>query len=453
MIIRNKKLPNILAGMLAALISSTAPVWAQEKPYEGVEIVVADLTRITSDALKPFLPEFTEKTGIVVRFEQYGGRDLLQKISLDVEGKTGNFDVMYLSPSWMGPLVEGGHLLALDNHIESSGYDMSDFMPITMELVRYRDRPEIWSMPYLLTAHVMVYRKDLFEDPAEMAAFKDKYGYDLAAPSDMAQLLDVAEFFTRDTDGDGSIDLYGMAEPQQMHFQAWDWAQALVWTYGGSTLTPELRPALDSAEAAAGFEQGKLLQQYQPEAVLGWKTENQAFFREGNVAIMRVWNEAADALNNPEGSPVAGNVGYSLFPAAEGSDLVSGKSRVGGGGLAILNTSRNQEAAFEYLKWATSPELANRLYKSGGSIVRVSEFESAANRELRPWLDDLFPVVSQSIMHTAKHRPSLPESFAIEEQLALAWISFVSGDQSAEDALAAANSNIDNLMRDAGYYQ
>jgi multiple sugar transport system substrate-binding protein len=450
---RIRKSTGIVAGVLAAMVTAISPVWSQDKPYDGVEIVVADITRSTSDALKPFLSEFTEKTGIVVRFEQYASRDLLQRVLLDVEARTGNYDVMYLSPSWMGPLVEGGHLVALDDLIKSSAYDMTDFMPITMELVKYRDRPETWAMPYLLTAHVMVYRRDLFEDPTEMAAFKDKYGYDLAAPTDMAQLLDVAEFFTRDKDGDGSIDLFGMAEPQKMHFQAWDWAQALVWTHGGKTLTSELRPALNSDEAIKGFEQGKLLQQYQPEAVLGWKSENKAFFREGSVAIMRVWNEVADALNDPEKSPVAGKVGYSLFPAAAGSKMVSGKSRVGGGGLAILNTSQNQEAAFEYLKWVASPEMAKRLFKNGGSIVRVSEFESEENRQLRPWLNSLFPVVKQSILHTAKHRPSLPESFAIEEQLAQAWVSFVRGERTAKEALSLAHNNIDKLLKKAGYYK
>lgn len=439
-------------AILLALLGTSTSILAEDRPYEGVEIVVADITRSTSGAVRPFLDEFTEETGITVRFEQYPAGDLFQRILLDVESGSGNYDVMYASPSWLGPLVEGNHLVALDDMIAESDYSMDDFIPIAMELVKYRDRPEIWAMPYLLTTHVMVYRKDLFEDPTEMNAFRSEYGYELAPPEDMAQLRDVAEFFTRDTNGDGRNDLFGMAEPQQMHFQAWDWAQALVWTHGGETLTSDLRPALDSEEAARGFEQGKRLQQFMPQAVLGWESENQAYFRDGNVAIMRAWNEVADALNDPEKSPLAGDIGYSLFPAAEGSDMESGKSRVGGGGLAILNTSRNKEAAFEYLKWISSPEMANRLFQNGGSIVRVSEFENEANYQLRPWLSDLLPVVGQSLMHTAQHRPSLPETFAIEQQLAQAWVSFIRGQQSATEALDRANDNINNIMTNAGYY-
>ena len=49
----------------------------------------------------------------------------------------------------------------------------------------------------------------LREPRAEQAAFKAKFGYDLAPPADWQQFRDVAIFFTRDTDSDGKTDLYG----------------------------------------------------------------------------------------------------------------------------------------------------------------------------------------------------------------------------------------------------
>ena len=41
------------------------------------------------------------------------------------------------------------------------------------------------------------YRKDWFEDPAEKAAFKAKYGRELAVPETWEEFQDVAEFFQR----------------------------------------------------------------------------------------------------------------------------------------------------------------------------------------------------------------------------------------------------------------
>ena len=42
--------------------------------------------------------------------------------------------------------------------------------------------------------------------PDEQAAFEAKYGYELVPPTTWEQYRDVAEFFTRDTDGDGAVD-------------------------------------------------------------------------------------------------------------------------------------------------------------------------------------------------------------------------------------------------------
>ena len=53
-----------------------------------------------------------------------------------------------------------------------------------------------------------VYRTDLFNDPAEQKAFKDKYGYDLAPPKTWKQLDEVSMFFHRpDKNMLGSTDI------------------------------------------------------------------------------------------------------------------------------------------------------------------------------------------------------------------------------------------------------
>ena len=45
--------------------------------------------------------------------------------------------------------------------------------------------------------HTWFYRTDLFEDPEEQAAFKEKYGWDLQWPETWEQLDQVSEFFNR----------------------------------------------------------------------------------------------------------------------------------------------------------------------------------------------------------------------------------------------------------------
>jgi multiple sugar transport system substrate-binding protein len=52
-------------------------------------------------------------------------------------------------------------------------------------------------LPFHANVQIGYYRKNLFEDPQEQAAFKAKYGYELAAPKTMQEVEDIATFFTR----------------------------------------------------------------------------------------------------------------------------------------------------------------------------------------------------------------------------------------------------------------
>ncbi len=55
----------------------------------------------------------------------------------------------------------------------------------------------VYGVPANSCIMFFAYRKDLFENADEQAAFKAKYGYDLKVPTDWGTYRDIAEFFTR----------------------------------------------------------------------------------------------------------------------------------------------------------------------------------------------------------------------------------------------------------------
>ena len=65
-------------------------------------------------------------------------------------------------------------------------------------------------LPFYNYAMGLTYRKDLINDAKEQQAFKDKYGIELRVPETWDEYMKQVEFFTRDTDGDGQIDFYGV---------------------------------------------------------------------------------------------------------------------------------------------------------------------------------------------------------------------------------------------------
>ncbi len=212
-----------LVGVLAFLILFPAAVWAggveEEpvkvgRPFEGVEVNVGLLARSLSDALKPYLADFEAETGIKVNIEQHAYDSLRDKMMLEFAAGSGYFDIIYLSPGYLGELVENDYIQPLNEYMETLDFRREDFLPAALEISRYGTGEEIWGFPYLSDTTILLYREDLFEDTGERAEFKKRFGYDLPIPTlekplTTDQFLDLAKFFTRDTTGDGKIDMYG----------------------------------------------------------------------------------------------------------------------------------------------------------------------------------------------------------------------------------------------------
>ncbi|MFR3035481.1 MAG: hypothetical protein ACLTMW_06090, partial [Blautia hydrogenotrophica] len=53
-----------------------------EKPYDGTTLTVLGFSAVTCSAMEEKLPEFTEKTGIQVEFEQLSNDELKNKIAV-----------------------------------------------------------------------------------------------------------------------------------------------------------------------------------------------------------------------------------------------------------------------------------------------------------------------------------------------------------------------------------
>ena len=91
---------------------------------------------------------------------------------------------------------------------------MDDFVPATV--VGYsewpKNTPNYWALPAMGDVVGWTYRKDWFSKPELQKEFKEKYGWDLAAPTTFDQLKQVAEFFQkREIDGKtvyGAVDLH-----------------------------------------------------------------------------------------------------------------------------------------------------------------------------------------------------------------------------------------------------
>ena len=239
-----------------------------------------------------------------------------------------------------------------------------------------------WSIPAEGDAVGWSYRKDWFEDPAEMAAFKAKYGYDLAPPATWAQLRDIAEFFHRPDKGRAGVAIYtdNSYDAMAMGFEN------ALFSFGGELGDPttyKVEGIINSDKAVAALDAYRELYGFTPP---GWA---KTFFVEDNQAITE--NLAAMSMNyfaffpalvNEASNPNAKNTGFFANPAGPGGDQFAA---LGGQGISIVSYSKNQEEAFKFLQWFIKDDVQKKWADLGGYTCNKSVLESAEFQNATPY--------------------------------------------------------------------
>ena len=115
---------------------------------------------------KDVAAKFTAETGIEVNFTVVPYQGVFDKLSAEIASGASSFDVATIDVVWNAKFAD---------HVE----DLSDLftddvradLPPTL-LADAKVNGKMIGMPAWANAEIVFYRKDLFEDPEEMAAFK-----------------------------------------------------------------------------------------------------------------------------------------------------------------------------------------------------------------------------------------------------------------------------------------
>ena len=152
-------------------------------------------------------------------------------------------DVVIYHINEMPQFAEDGVVTPIEELIEEVGVDMSDFSDAIMDMSTFGGT--LYGFPIDIHPIGMYYNVDAVE-----AAGLDPD----SPPSNAEELLSWAEALTVDSDGDGTIDQYGISAPATnvMTFRLW-WG--LIFQNGGSFISDDLSTiTIDNAEAAEALE-------------------------------------------------------------------------------------------------------------------------------------------------------------------------------------------------------
>ena len=232
-----------------------------------------------TDALIKYAPDFEKSTGITASIEQVARPLWGQRKVRELIENAGLYDVV----------MTGGGDDNLWVKYKAHVKDLSKLLPADQvdQLIlkdRFTYNGKLVGIPQYYNFPMLFYRKDLFNNPSEQAAFKVKYGRDLAVPTTYDEMYQVAQFFNRPPN------LYGY------FLGGVDWSIYLDDTYfvyglGGNYGDPVANQlTLNSPQQKQALGWISKFTKLDPP---GWQTEN--FFdgdklvQDGKVAMYQNW--------------------------------------------------------------------------------------------------------------------------------------------------------------------
>jgi multiple sugar transport system substrate-binding protein len=313
-------------------------------------------------------------------------------------------------------------------------------------------RDATYGAPSNSAVMMMFYRKDLFENADEQAAFKAKYGYDLAVPATWDQYRDAAEFFTRKA-GDTlagetlAADFAGVAMTGKRHVATvLEWMD-YGWTYGGGILDDDGELVIDSQESIDSLAYMASLAPFaQPGYTNATWDETTATLQQGSAALSITWGDTAGAMEAADQSAIVGKMGYADIPTLEDGDTKI--AHLGSWTYMIPAAAKNPDAAWLFLQWALSEPVQTELAKGGGLPALTSTFED-------PDLQAQLPYWGQELQSLAasKSRPRIPEWGQMSDILQQQISSVISGQATPDAALKAAGEQLRGILTLPVQYQ
>lgn len=336
-------------------------------------------------------------------------------------------DVAQIDQFWSSELAGAGAIVRMEDFIAADPeINRSDILNKAWETATYED--EIWTMPFSLSNIALYYNKDLFTkaglDPDE-------------PPTTWEELIEVGKALTQDTNGDGTIDQWGLWFPLKISRGNVYYWFAFLWQAGGQIFDADFAQAEFNGPAGvealrfwnALVHEHSIVPLAPPEQ--GFETDQVAMTFASTARL----NRYIDALGSDK---------LGMAPMPHHEQRATG---IGGANLAILSTAEDKDAAWEFVKWMTSPETNLRWSMQTGylplrhSVIESGEYQAYLKEESRAQT-----ILEQ--MPDAVVRPNIPAYAPSSREVGLAIEDVLFNNANPQTALDTAAAKVNELLQE-----
>ncbi|MBI4637886.1 MAG: extracellular solute-binding protein [Candidatus Rokubacteria bacterium] len=413
-------------------VAAAAQAPPASKRFAGTTIRVSMFDTAFPRGLEKLLPQFSDLTGIKVEFERLGFPVFVQRSDLELSGATGAVDAMTLVFAQSGRWIGAGWAEDLAPFVTRSGFDLEDLL--AGPLATMKRGPKLYGIPWLADSQLMLYRSDLISRP----------------PDSFDELLETAK----------RVHSPAVAGYMPAGKVALNWIfPTFLFGFGGRFFADppvDLRPALAAPEAiqAAEYWAGRLIRSYGAPGSTNFEDAEQiATMQQGRAAIwIHSLGQLTAALDEQK-SRVADRVAFALPPRGAAGRF----PQVASHGLMIPVASKKKEAAWEFIKWATSRETMRRvaLESQHAAVTRASVLNDPAFKKKYRLAGSDVPALHEAALKAAgagymAYR-TVPEFPAVTERVVIALSAIAAGQTSAREAMTAANGEVVQILERAGH--
>jgi multiple sugar transport system substrate-binding protein len=305
-------------------------------------------------------PLWEKLTGVKLRVIEKPFAEIYSTVIAEHIARSGAIDVVDGSPVWVPDFAERRVLAPIDSLIRKykAQSTMADYHPLFRPMMKYKgkqygffDDGDVW---------ILYYRKDIFNNAKLKAAYRAKFGKALRVPRGWDEFSETAQFITDQMApkvyGTGLGRTVGNPGNQFYFYQQFR-------SNGGQFFDPSTMKALINNKIGVRTMNQILAQNKASppgveklDVVSAWVQ-----WLGGKTAMIFSWPPTGRMSENyaqrdkafafiPK-SKIAGKVGYAIVPGQNGE-------HAGSFIKGVMATSKQQELAYLFNQWATSPSIS-----------------------------------------------------------------------------------------------
>lgn len=391
------------------------------RQFKGTTIKVVTENTPPGSAISTLLKEqFSPLTGITVEWEVLPLDQVLSQISVDAAQHLGQYDIYYCDQAWVGRFindtVDPRGLLQAKPNLAFPHYDIDDFLPPLVDHIASYGGKMI-GFPCDVPIFLSMYRTDIYQELG------------LTPAATLADYLVNAKAINAAKRAQG---IYGtVGQMKSGHYALECDMTAYLWGHGGSVFTADGRCALNDAAAIAGLDYLRELQTTMPRAVTTYDWGGQATaIQQGQGGQVLTWSEDFPGWDDPARSRVSGLLQPDVPPAATalrppdqaGFEETPEVGHQGGSAYCLSRSSKQVDAAWVFLQWATSADIQTRasILGGGASAMRRSTYDDprvAAMTRVGAGTTRHFDAMRRTIETRMGTEPHLPQWPAIATEV------------------------------------